>query len=104
VFTEITEVVDNHTSIMGCDLLLTCYACPEQYDVFLEGTQIGYLRLRHGSFAVSVLYRLGVDTLVYQAYTKGDGMFYEEEREHYLIHAVEALIHYKNSLDLVTQS
>jgi hypothetical protein len=102
VFTEITEVVDNHTSIMGCDLLLTCYACPEQYDVFLEGTQIGYLRLRHGSFAVS--YPDVGGTLVYQAYTKGDGMFYEEEREHYLIHAVEALIHYKNSLDLVTQS
>lgn len=24
----------------------TCGACPEQYDVFLEGKQVGYVRLR----------------------------------------------------------
>lgn len=28
----------------------TCYAYPEQYDVFLDGKQVGYLRLRHGYF------------------------------------------------------
>jgi len=27
---------------------LTCGACPEQYDVFLEDTQVGYARLRWG--------------------------------------------------------
>jgi len=26
----------------------TCGACPEQYDVFLEGENVGYMRLRHG--------------------------------------------------------
>ena len=87
---------------MGCDLLLTCHACPEQYDVFLEGTQIGYLRLRHGSFAVS--YPDIGGALVYQAYPKGDGYFYEEEREHYLIHAIEALLQYKNTLEDASQS
>ena len=99
MLTELTEQVYNHTSIMGCDLLMTCYACPEQYDVFLEGTQIGYLRLRHGSFTVS--YPDVGGELVYQSYPKGDGVFYNDEREHYLIHAVEALIHYKNTLDAV---
>lgn len=97
MFTEITEALDNHISIMGCDLLMTCCACPEQYDVFLEGTQIGYLRLRHGSFTVS--YPDVGGELVYQSYPKGDGVFYNDEREHYLIHAIEALLQYKNSLD-----
>ncbi len=26
----------------------TCGACPEQYDVYLEGKQVGYVRLRWG--------------------------------------------------------
>lgn len=26
----------------------TCSACPEQYDVYLEGKQVGYVRLRWG--------------------------------------------------------
>lgn len=102
MFAEINEALDNHTSIMGCDLLLTCYACPEQYDVFLSGTQIGYLRLRHGSFTVEYPDVRG--KLVYQAYPKGDGVFCEEEREHYLVHAVEALLQHKNSLDTISQS
>ena len=29
---------------------MTCFACPEQYDVFLDGEQVGYLRLKHGVF------------------------------------------------------
>lgn len=28
------------------EFVCTCYACPEQYDVFLEGKQVGYVRLR----------------------------------------------------------
>lgn len=27
----------------------TCGACPEQYDVYLEGDQVGYVRLRWGT-------------------------------------------------------
>jgi hypothetical protein len=26
----------------------TCMACPEQYDVYLDDTQVGYVRLRWG--------------------------------------------------------
>lgn len=32
--------------------VLTCHACPEQYDVFLGSEMIGYVRLRHGEFPV----------------------------------------------------
>ena len=35
-------------------LQLTCYACPEQYDIFVQGVQVGYARLRWGHFSVSV--------------------------------------------------
>lgn len=31
----------------------TCFACPEQYDVFLENEQIGYVRLRWGHLSAS---------------------------------------------------
>jgi hypothetical protein len=96
------EGVFNHTSIMGCDLLMTCYACPEQYDVFLEGTQIGYLRLRHGHF--TVVYPDVGGVLVYQADPVGDGIFEASEREHYLIHAIEALLQYKNSLEVASKT
>jgi len=29
----------------------TCVACPEQYDVYLEGRQVGYVRLRWASLS-----------------------------------------------------
>jgi hypothetical protein len=68
----------------------TCYACPEQYDVFLGTEQIGYLRLRHGYFAA---YHPDVDgSCVFQAYPKGDGIFEEDERGFYLSAALEALL------------
>jgi len=37
-------------TIDNLDFRLTCLACPEQYDVFVAGTdtQVGYVRLRHG--------------------------------------------------------
>ena len=34
------------------ELVKTCGACPEQYDAYFEGYQVGYLRLRHGTFRV----------------------------------------------------
>ena len=35
-------------------LEMTCFACPEQYDVYLEDEKVGYLRLRHGHFRCDV--------------------------------------------------
>lgn len=76
--------------IHGYNLVLTCSACPEQYDVFdSKGTQVGYLRLRHGSFTVSCPDYGG--KLVYQAYPKGDGIFEDAERLDYLTEAILAI-------------
>jgi hypothetical protein len=77
--------------ILGCRLVLTSFACPEQYDVFEESTQqqIGYLRLRHGYFRADYL-ECGGET-VYEAQTKGDGLFDDDEREQHLNAAITAL-------------
>jgi hypothetical protein len=73
-------------------LVKTCWACPEQYDAFLNEKRIGYLRLRHGHFTVECPDVGG--TLVYNASPNGDGEFCEEERDYYLRFAVAAILRY----------
>ena len=71
-------------------LIKTCSACPEQYDAYLGDRQVGYLRLRHGYFRVDYPHCCG--ETIYEATTKGDGIFDSDEREFYLnmaIHAIE---------------
>lgn len=65
----------------------TCGACPEQYDAYLDGVNVGYLRLRHGNFTVEA-----GGELLYQAEPKGDGIFDEDERDYYLRFAVDAIL------------
>ena len=67
----------------------TSLACPEQYDVYKDGKQVGYLRLRHGCFTVYYPYCGG--ELVYQNNPKGDGIFESYEREYYLKEAIGAI-------------
>ncbi|MGE4300852.1 MAG: hypothetical protein AB7F40_04525 [Victivallaceae bacterium] len=39
----------------GLKFIMTCPMCPEQYDVVdSSGTQVGYVRLRHGWLSCSV--------------------------------------------------
>lgn len=68
-------------------LKMTCSACPEQYDVFYKGEQVGYLRLRHGVFTCSYP-DVGGET-IYEAYPKGDGSFDYDERDFYIGQALE---------------
>ena len=70
-------------------LVKTCGACPEQYDVFEGDELVGYLRLRHGHFYASVP-DVGGD-VVYEAYTKGDGIFDDDERDEHLDKALAAI-------------
>lgn len=71
-------------------LVLTCSACPEQYDAFdSDGRKAGYLRLRHGGFTVEYP-DCGGET-IYQASPIGDGEFLDEERDRYLRFAVDAI-------------
>lgn len=80
----------NNQEIDGLKLVCTCGACPEQYDVFdSEGGQVGYLRLRHGHFRAD--YPDSDGETVYQADTKSDGVFDDEERIIELKRAVEAI-------------
>lgn len=83
--------MDNYFFIHGYKFVLTCHACPEQYDVFdPEGKQVAYLRLRHGTFRVDVPDCGG--RTIYTANPSGDGIFYKDERMYYLTKAAEAII------------
>lgn len=76
--------------IGGYRLVQTSSACPEQYEVFdSDGKQVGYLRLRHGYFRADYPDH-GGDT-VYEADTRGDGIFDDDERMPQLEAAVAAL-------------
>lgn len=80
--------------INGYELVLTCGACPEQYDVYKNNMQVGYLRLRHGHFTAETPDVCG--TLVYNVEPKGDGSFEDDERMFHLTKAIDAID--KNSI------
>jgi hypothetical protein len=68
----------------------TCYACPEQYDLFDENqNQVAYLRLRHGYFYCDSPDIGG--KRVYETHTIGDGIFNDEERHIHIKNAIEAV-------------
>lgn len=87
----IGEKMSEEMIIDGIKLVLTCGACPEQYNAFdvQTGKQVGYLRLRHGGFRVDVPDCGG--RTVYAAEPNGDGMFDDGERYYYLREAVRAI-------------
>ena len=78
--------------IMGYNLIMTCGACPEQYDVFdSEGKQVGYLRLRYGNFRADYPEHSG-ETVYKHSFDDGwKGIFDDGEREFFLTEAVKAL-------------
>ncbi len=73
-------------------LILTCSACPEQYNAVDAdtGVHVGYLRMRHGFFSVDYEEN-GADERVYEAQPRGDGLFDAGERDYYLKWAVAKL-------------
>lgn len=76
--------------MLGFELVQTSSACPEQYDVFKEGQQVAYLRLRNGFFTCEVPDCGG--KLVYEVQPEGDGIFEPHERERYLTEALQAVL------------
>lgn len=78
--------------IHGYRLQRTCHACPEQYDVYAGEYQVGYLRLRGGTFRAEVPDVGGLR--VYISNTQGDGMFEDDERQQELTRAVLAIQKY----------
>lgn len=78
------------------ELEQTCWGCPEQYDVYRDGKQVGYLRLRHGHFRADVP-DCGGKT-VYSSNPRGDGIFEDDEREIHLNAAIAAIdTHYASN-------
>jgi len=41
-------MITKRIKAVNVDFHETCSACPEQYDVYIDGFQIGYVRLRWG--------------------------------------------------------
>jgi len=76
--------------INGYKLQLTCGACPEQYDVYKDEKQVGYLRLRHGEFRADSP-DCGDETVYYTEDTEGDGAFEDHERMRFLTEAIQAI-------------
>lgn len=71
---------------MKVQLEQTCFACPEQYDAYIDGIEVGYLRLRHGYFRAEYL-----GNTVYETSTIGDGLFDSDERDYHLTKAKKAI-------------
>jgi hypothetical protein len=74
----------------GLKIEMTCSACPEQYDVFKDGRQVGYFRLRHGEFRVD--YPECMEETIFEAQPNGDGIFHNDERLNYMAKAMRALL------------
>jgi len=80
------------------ELVETCMACPEQYDVFelvSNGSlknKVGYIRMRHGNLTVNCPDYSG--RLVYKDSPDGDGCFEEEERDFYLMRCIASIYNF----------
>jgi hypothetical protein len=77
-------------TIEDIKLECTCNMCPEQYDAFIDKKQVGYLRLRRGRFFVLCPNVKG--EMIYEDFPRGYGAFEEDEREHFLKLAKEAIL------------
>ena len=68
-----------HALAAELELVQTCGACPEQYDVFHNGEQVGYMRLRNGIFRAECP-NCGGDLVFYsESLENGAGSFRDED-------------------------
>lgn len=79
----------------GLEIKMTCPACPEQYDIFKNGKQVAYYRLKHGEFTVD--YPTCLKEEIMNESPNGDGIFDDNERLIYLTKAMRAVISRINS-------
>ena len=82
------------TMIDGYELRCTCLALPEQYDVYRDGAQVGYIRFRWGVLRVDVPDAGGETVLCLEPdgnYNELSGMFRDEDRQPLLEQSVRAI-------------
>jgi len=85
-----TEPAASKAAPKSLVVVRTSSACPEQYEVYWGKNRIGYLRLRHGIFRAE--YPDCGGDVVYVAHPRGDGEFFDDERDYYLRFALKALL------------
>lgn len=78
------------------ELHQTCSASPEQYDMYVNGENIGYFRTRHGYFTVEYLLN---GTQVFESDIKGDSGFDSEERDFFLEEGIKAVLEAHTGLE-----
>lgn len=79
---------------MGLEFKKTCERCPEQYDVFLNGKYVAYVRLRWG-YLTATLGEAGSDNFIYEKKFNNEwkGEFVDDkERTQYLIEVQNAIM------------
>lgn len=71
------------TTIGGFDFKCTCFAYPEQYDAFLDGQYVAYVRERHGRLTVNPVIEGNIDwnRLIYEELDGGKGLIFEKREE-----------------------
>ena len=84
--------------IEGYKIVRTCYAYPEQYDVYAGDIQVAYLRLRSGRFT-AVVPDVG-GKIIYTAYPRGDSEFCDDERLPYMKEAISKIQEWQLNLQL----
>lgn len=74
----------------GLKIVCTCDCMPEQYEIFKDNVQVGYLRLRWGEFRIDYP-DCGGDVLL-ECFPDGDGIFEDYERFNYLSKAMRCIL------------
>lgn len=75
-------------------LFQTCFACPEQYDVYYNDALVGYIRYRHGIFSVNPVINGNYDfTNDLMIFTTDDdsGILSETQRKELLPQALQKI-------------
>ena len=84
-------------------LELTCFACPEQYDVYHGDTLVGYIRYRWGHLkcnpVVDKEYMFENDIFFWDSGDQYDGIIPEDKKEKLLEKCKEAICKFHNLLD-----
>lgn len=82
------------------DFKMTCFACPEQYDIFKNNKQVGYVRLRWGHLTCEypdvnnkLVYNHNFDDPMKGCFST------DEEREEYLTYCAESINKALNNRD-----
>jgi hypothetical protein len=80
---------------INIDFELTCHACPEQYDVYIEDKQVAYVRLRWGTLRVTTP-DVGGELVYEHEYEDGwQGCFDSAEDREFHLDAIAKVIYNK---------